>query len=117
MVCKLPKNDPTFIIRGTSSKKEIPVMDQDKIDAGTIAALMIRMKEYRLPRAKRMLERVNMGEKLLDSDIEFLNRVIKDARNSESLIKRHPDYHNLVVRFMDLYTEIINKGVENEKSG
>ena len=93
------------------------MMDQEKRDAGTIAALMIRMKDYRLPRAKRMLERVSKGEKLLDSDIEFLNRVIKDARLSGSLIKRHPEYHDLVVRFMDLYTEIMNKGVENEKSG
>lgn len=90
-------------------------MDQEKRDAGTIAALMIRMKEYRLPRAKRMLERVNKGEKLLDSDIEFLNRVVEDVRNSESLIMRHPENQSLVVRFMDLYTEIINKGVENEK--
>ena len=92
-------------------------MDQDKLDAGTIAALMMRMKEHRLPRAKRMLERVNRGEKLLDSDIEFLNRVFQDARNSQSLIARHPEYQPLVVRFMDLYTEIINKGVENEKAG
>lgn len=91
-------------------------MDQEERDAGTIAALMIRMKEYRLPRAKRMLERVNKGEKLLDSDIEFLNRVFEDARNSQSLIARHLEYQPLVVRFMDLYTEIINKGVENEKS-
>lgn len=117
MAGKLPKLDPTLIIRGIPSKKEVPMMDQDKIDAGTIAALMIRMKEYRLPRAKRMLERVNKGEKLRDGDIEFLNRVIQDARSSESLIKRHPEYHDLVVRFMDLYTEVINKGVENEKSG
>ena len=92
-------------------------MDQEKRDAGTIAALIIRMKDYRLPRAKRMWERVNKGEKLRDGDIEFLNRVIKDSRNSEALIQRHPEYHGLVVRFMDLYTEIINKGVENEKSG
>ena len=113
----MPKPDPTFIIREINRNKEASMMDQKKIDAGTIAALMIRMKDYRLPRAKRMLERVNKGEKLLDTDIEFLNRVFEDSRNSESLIKRHPEYHNLVVRFMDLYTEIINKGVENEKSG
>ena len=93
------------------------MMDQEKRDAGTIAALMIRMKDYRLPRAKRMQERDSNGAQLLDSDIEFLNRVIKDARLSGSLIERHPEYHDLVVRFMDLYTEIINKGVENEKSG
>ncbi len=91
-------------------------MDQDLRDAGTITALMMRMRDYRLPRAKRLLERVNEGEKLQDSDIEFLGRVYEDARNSESLIRRHPEYHDLAVRFMDLYTEIINKGVENEKS-
>ena len=34
-------------------------MDQSAKDAGTLEALMIRMKEYRLPRAKRMQERVN----------------------------------------------------------
>lgn len=91
-------------------------MDQDKKDAGTIAALMIRMQEYRLPRAKRMLERVDSGEKLSDSDIAFLNRVYEDSRNTESLIKRNPEYNDLVVRFIDLYTEIVTKGVENEKS-
>ena len=92
-------------------------MDQDKMDAGTITALMLRMRDYRLPRAKRMLKRVNNGEKLQDSDIEFLNRVAEDTRNNESLVMRHPEYNDLVVRFMDLYTEIINKGIENEKSG
>ncbi|MFC1689958.1 hypothetical protein ACFL07_09945 [Pseudomonadota bacterium] len=92
------------------------IMDQDKKDAGTIAALMIRMQEYRLPRAKRMLERVDSGEKLSDSDIAFLNRVYEDSRNTESLIKRNPEYNDLVVRFIDLYTEIVTKGVENEKS-
>jgi hypothetical protein len=43
-------------------------MDQSEEDAGTIAALMLRMTEYRLPRAERMLERVKSGEKLSDSD-------------------------------------------------
>ena len=39
-------------------------------DAGTIEALMIRFREYRLPRAKRMLERVKQGETLTDPDID-----------------------------------------------
>ena len=47
-------------------------MDQKTEDAGTIAALMIRFSEYRLPRAQRMLNRVNAGELLNDSDIAFL---------------------------------------------
>ena len=91
-------------------------MEKSKEDAGTIAALMIRFKEYRLPRAQRMLEKVNDGEKLSDSDIQFLKRVYKDGRNTQSLVKRHPEYNDLIARYISLYTEIINKGLENEKA-
>ena len=91
-------------------------MEQSKEDAGTIAALMIRFKEYRLPRAQRMLERVNGGEKLSDSDIQFLKRVYNDGRNTQPLVKRHPEYNDLITRYISLYTEIINKGLENEKA-
>jgi len=92
-------------------------MDQETRDAGTIAALMIRMQEHRLPRAKRMLERVNSGEILSNTDIAFLTRVYQDSRNTQPLVARHPEYEGLIVGFLDLYTEIINKGLENEKSG
>mgnify|MGYP001570992600 CR=1 FL=1 len=91
-------------------------MDQEKEDAGTIAALMIRMKEERLPRALRILDRVNNGEKLGDSDINFLKRVYDDSRSTQPLLTRHPEYHSLIVRSLDLYTEIIAKGLENEKA-
>ena len=91
-------------------------MEQSKEDAGTIAALMIRFKEYRLPRAQRMLEKVNGGEKLSDSDIQFLKRVYNDGRNTQPLVKRHPEYNDLITRYINLYTEIINKGLENEKA-
>ena len=91
-------------------------MDQSKIDAGTIAALMIRLKEYRLPRAKRLLEKVNGGDTLSDEDIAFLERVYSDSRSNQSLVKRHPEYHELIARALGLYTEIINKGLENEKT-
>jgi hypothetical protein len=91
-------------------------MEQSTIDAGTIAALMIRMKEYRLPRARRLLEKVNEGEVLSNEDISFLKRVYNDSRNSQPLVKRHPEYHDLVVRVLNMYTDIITKGLENEKA-
>ena len=91
-------------------------MEQSEKDAGTIAALMIRFKEIRLPRAQRLMEKVNGGEKLSDSDIGFLKRVYQDTRADQSLIKRHPEYHDLVASFIDLYTEIITRGLENEQS-
>jgi hypothetical protein len=92
------------------------MMDQSEKDAGTIAALMLRLTESRLPRAKRLLKKVNSGETLSDGDIEFLKRVHEDSKSNQQLIKRNPKYQGLVTGFMELYTEIITKGLENEKT-
>ena len=81
-------------------------MDQSTRDAGTIAAMMIWWQEYRLPRAKRLLEKVNAGETLSNEDIEFLERVYNDSISNQALVKRNPDYHKLIVKAFDLYTEI-----------
>jgi hypothetical protein len=91
-------------------------MEQSQKDAGTIAALMRRLKETRLPRAKLLLDKVNSGDKLSDSDIRFLKRVYEDSRASHALVTRNPEYHGLITRFIDLYTEIITRGLENEKA-
>lgn len=91
-------------------------MEQSDKDAGTIAALMLRMTEYRLPRAQRLLEKVNDGEILGDNDIAFLRRVFDDSVRNQPLIQRNPEYRVIVSRLIDLYTEIINKGLENEKT-
>lgn len=91
-------------------------MDQSEEDTGTIAALLLRMTEYRLPRAERMLERVKGGERLSDSDIRFLKRVYNDSRANQSLLKRNPEYTILMAGFIDLYNEIISRGLENEKA-
>ncbi len=91
-------------------------MEQSQKDAGTIAALMSRLKETRLPRAKLLLDKVNGGDKLSDSDIQFLKRVYEDSRDSHALIIRNPEYHDLITSFIDLYTEIITTGLENENA-
>lgn len=91
-------------------------MDQEEKDAGTISALMIRMTETRLPRAYRLLERVNDGGTLSDNDIRFLKRVLRDSRSNQSLFKRNPELIDLVSRFIDLYAEIVEKALANEKS-
>ena len=90
-------------------------MKKSDQDAGTIAALMLRFKEQRLPRAKRLLKKVNGGDILSDEDIRFLKRVYTDGRNTRPLVARHPEYHELITQALDLYTEIITKGLENEE--
>ena len=91
-------------------------MEQSKKDAGTIAALMLRFNESRLPRAQRLLEKVNGGAVLSDADIGFLKRVYEDTKLNQSLAKRNPEYSRIVTGFIVLYTEIIAKGMENEKA-
>lgn len=91
-------------------------MDQSTIDAGTLAALMIRFRESRLPRARRMLEKVTDGQKLSDEDIGFLKRIYEDSRKTQPLVQRHPEYMGLVSAFIEMYTEIITRALENERS-
>ncbi len=95
---------------------EAETMKQSERDAGTIAALMIRLREYRLPRAQRMLEKANRGEILADEDLQFLERVFKDSRDIKPLVERNPKYLDLVSRMIGLYGEIIAKSLENEQS-
>ena len=91
-------------------------MDQSEKDAGTIAALMIRMEETRLPRARRLQEKVKVGKTLSNSDIRFLKRVHDDYQANQALMLRNPDYSHLMSSFIDLYAEIIAGGLENEKA-
>ena len=85
-------------------------------DAGTIAALMIRLKDYRLPRARRILKQVNSGEPLSDENLAFLKRVFADASNIKPLVERNPEYLGLVSKMIGLYSEITAKALENEKN-
>ena len=64
----------------------------------------------------RLLEKVNGGGLLSDRDIRFLKRVYEDSRANEALLDRHPEYDSLISRCFSLYTEIITKGIENEKA-
>ena len=91
-------------------------MDQSEKDAGTIAVLILRMEETRLPRVRRLQKKVNAGETISDSDISFLKRVHDDYQANQALIMRNPDYSHLMASFIDLYAEIIARGFENEKA-
>lgn len=90
-------------------------MDQSEKDAGTLMALMLDLEENRLPRALHILDKVNEGALLSDRDIDFLKDVYEDSRENELLVERHPEYSSLICRCLSLYTEIITKGLENEK--
>ena len=87
-------------------------------DEGTIQTLLDRLNRYRLPRALKIKEKVDQGELLQDSDIEFLKRVLADASSIGALVERNADYQALVAKVIGLYDEITRKALDNEeKSG
>ena len=90
-------------------------MKKNPDDPGTIAALMMRLQNHRLPRAQRLLDHVNRGETLSDSELQFLHRVFEDSRGLRPLVERNPQYLSLVSKMIDLYSEIVAKALENEK--
>ena len=75
-------------------------------DQGTILAMLQRMKEFRLPRALELKQRVDAGDRLTDADLDFLKRVFHDANSARDLVSRHPEYQELVSKMAGLYNEI-----------
>ncbi|MCP5267598.1 MAG: hypothetical protein H6943_01025 [Zoogloeaceae bacterium] len=84
-------------------------------DAGMIQVLLDRFNSQRLPRALEMKAKVDQGEKLEAFEVDYLADIGKDIHVIKGLIDRHPEYESLVVKGMQLYTEITRKALENEQ--
>ncbi|MGH8471409.1 MAG: hypothetical protein ACREVJ_02890 [Gammaproteobacteria bacterium] len=85
-------------------------------DLGLITVLLERLETQRLPRALALKDKVDRGELLDDFDIGFLEEVFADTSNVRPLVARHPEYQKLAARMMDLYKQITDKALQNEKA-
>ncbi|KLD66224.1 hypothetical protein [Dyella japonica] len=92
-------------------------MSDQADDAGTIQALLERLVKFRLPRTLEIKKRIDSGERLSDSELEFLKKALRDAQEAEKFVVRNPEFHTLGARIVQLYGEIIIKATENEKGG
>lgn len=91
-------------------------MTEKSEDAGLIAVLIQRFESERLPRALELKEKVDQGETLNDIDIAFLEQVFADANKIGPLLERNNQYQKLVSQAVELYSEITEKALANEKN-
>jgi len=88
---------------------------QDK-DLGVIMALLQRLENYRMPRALKLKKKVDRGELLTKTDMDFVKTMLADGKKIEPLVKRNPQYEELVEGMKTLLNEITKKALENEKN-
>jgi hypothetical protein len=84
-------------------------------DIGTITVLMERLEKQRLPRILSLKEKVDAGTPLDEQDLDFLEKVMTDARNVIPLIERHPEYQLMTNQVLSLYKDITDKALQLEK--
>ncbi|WP_366520712.1 hypothetical protein [Accumulibacter sp.] len=92
-------------------------MNQEAEDRGLAEVVLERLEKERLPRAIDLKDKVDAGARLDDMDIAFLERVFADTQDLKPMVERHPEYHALAARLMELYEHITAKALENEKAG
>lgn len=85
-------------------------------DTGTIVVLMERLEKQRLPRIFSMQEKVDAGEPLDDMDLDYLEKVMADARGAISLAEKHPEYQLIVAKVIELYNDITDKALKIENN-
>jgi len=85
-------------------------------ESGILAVLMERLEKQRLPGILSLKEKVDRGEALDDLDLDYLEKMMSDAKKAMPLIDRHPEYQLLATRLIGLYNEITEKDLQLEKS-
>ena len=89
--------------------------DQQK-DAGVEQALLAKLEQQVLPKTLGIQRRVDAGEKLTDSDIAFLNNVLKGLSRDQATVESNPKWNTLYTRLVYLYDRITQKAL-NEQQG
>jgi hypothetical protein len=88
-----------------------------KAELGVIQVLLHRFSTYRLPYALQLKAQVDRGERLSEYEMRFLKKVVAEGAHASRLAAKHAKYEDLVSQATALFSEIVSKALENERSG
>ena len=91
-------------------------MSQSEKELGITIALLERFEKETLPEGLWIKERVDKGELLTDSDMDFLGTVLENAQTVKGMVDHRPELQSLYASAIHLYEEIISKGLENQRA-
>ena len=91
-------------------------MEKDIKDQAVIKTLIKRFDKHRLPRLMDIKEKVDQGETLSDSSIQFLEQVFNDTKQNEHYLQAADDeLKALMMKVFALYKDITEKALANEQ--
>ena len=83
-------------------------------DDGVITALLMRLKQQRIPRVLALQEKVSNGNILNEMDIDFLESVYHEARRCHEICKHRHEFDELFCKVTHFYNDVARKALENE---
>ena len=84
-------------------------------DRAVLSAVLNRFNSYRLPRVLAMRTRVLDGERLGETELQFLELLVRDMRKLRPLCESSPRYKSIYTQAVNLYAEVTAQALENER--
>ncbi len=85
-------------------------------ETGIITAYLEKLEEQSIPRALALKKRIDDGECLNEIDIMYFEEQLSEASSVMPLLVHHPEYQKLTTELANLYHEITEQALKNEKN-
>ncbi len=82
---------------------------------GVLTVVLDSFGKRTLPRIFDIKKMIDDGGTLSDSNIDFLDEALNQAKEYGSYVDEHPAFRGLFSRVAHLYNEITTQALENEK--
>ncbi len=90
-------------------------MNRSIEDIGVLTVVLESFGKRTLPRIFHIKKLIEEGGTLSDSQIEFLDEALDEAKGYTDFVDEHPAFKGLFSRVAHLYNVITKQALENEK--